>query len=837
MRHITKVSFQVQIDLSTSTPRGIHTPRPVGLFAIGNTPDIDLHISDQRVFTYRKTEYNDLRGYEHFFFPQHTRVVAIILIYGFLPELQLTAETPYIDLRSNQRILNQIHMMMIDMIVVSHVSAPSCCNMYNALFPRWHALREHSIPLTPLSWNRCPITPSDSVRSYDGEFSHKVGIPTPGLPNDCTGKVTYQLDELIREYDIQTVVNEQASSCECPMEQDVASGGSSVVVNSNVNVNSFNTITSSSCSANVNINACGHHIVVQGGIVYINGVPYNGSPAQVEPEAIEEDPAPKVFLWQKSFFEDWWLDTIQRYQSDILPVGLIAKDKIKQWFMFLYDSTNARLSTIQCWICNLFYELAMLAPRFRSPLASDGGYLGPSYQANWQTISRHAETPGHVWLIEQMKEENVETIEQFQEIFYMKHTSGELLRAQNNQFKTAHQEAKLGMSYNSHTPLVDLEKECGADMGRLQASKQASKDLRLHMCKKHYENLSAVLLQNESPVGLLLDESVDISGKAELLVYIQTVERNRPIFILYRVIHLRDATAKGIFEAITKAWQEDGLYQYFIDHLRSISTDGASALTGAKGGAVKLISEVCTHEIIPNHCFAHKLNLSCKHGLKGTNHFIYLEKSNNKVYSFYRGNAGHKRYDHLSKTAYELAIFLYTPEKVFQVRWSSSEHSAFYKLYRNWAILVIDLQLMVNDKKTFNADDRRQAHELGQTLKSRRYPLNLAFASDILKVISVWALALQDRNGLLYDKLRERDDVLTKLDLLKQPYTHIGTEESTLSKFMSQVKCWGRAPQVNNLGQSIPGIYIVKEKNTPCFESSVSSSQLLLWLPVPRRHS
>ena len=42
--------------------------------------------------------------------------------------------------------------------------------------------------------------------------------------------------------------------------------------------------------------ACGHKIVVQDGLVYINGVPFNGSPPQIDQEPVEEDPPPKDYL-------------------------------------------------------------------------------------------------------------------------------------------------------------------------------------------------------------------------------------------------------------------------------------------------------------------------------------------------------------------------------------------------------------------------------------------------------------------------------------------------------------------------------------------------------------
>ena len=169
------------------------------------------------------------------------------------------------------------------------------------------------------------------------------------------------------------------------------------------------------------------------------------------------------------------------------------------------------------------------------------------------------------------------------------------------------------------------------------------------------------------------------------------------------------------------------------------------------------------------------------------------------------------------KTALELGLYLYTPPSIFEVRWSSSEAWAFEVLLRNYEVLVDDLTAIINDPTTtFSQSDKKQAMELLVVFQSRRFLLLIHFVKEIFEVISIWSKNLQERTGLLFDKLRQRDEVLMKLEALKTPTP--GSGETRTGKFLNQVKCWGA---VNDR--------YVKERGSLCLENEFYDAQFAEW--------
>ena len=417
----------------------------------------------------------------------------------------------------------------------------------------------------------------------------------------------------------------------------------------------------------------------------------------------------------------------------------------------------------------------------------------------------------------------VKTKEEFKEILYRKHTSGEILEAQNNQFLTAHEEAKLAMSYKSHVGLTQLQAENGCNIGRLHRTDRGSKMERLSMCKRHRKSLKSFLLHYNGPVGILLDESVDVSHKSQMIVYIQGVEGNMPMMWYYRTIQVTDATAEGLFRALIDTWREDGLHDFFKANLLSIATDGASTLTGLRGGLMTLLDNWSDRELVRTKCMAHKINLSTKWGIGKFEYFIFIEKFVNRHHGFYKGNAGHSRYDHLIKTSLELGVYLFAPAYVHDVRWSSSETWAFEVLLRNWEVLVDDLNFLVNNPK--NQSEKNQAMELLVTLLSRRFLLLIHFAKDILEVISIWSKQLQERTGLLYDKLKQRDEVLMKLEAMKIPIPagEEGSGDTRTGKFLNEIKCWGKTSD-----EGFDSYYIMV-KGSVCLEHQFHNAESVEW--------
>ena len=762
------------------------------------------------------------QGYKNFLDTAQYGPFAILLVYGYIPSLHLSQNQPYHDLSINQRLLNSIKLMMIDMVVVSHQAVPACCNTYNELFPRWHPQQQKSIPLGPLSLNRCENSPPFS--SYDERAVYKHGVITVGQPNDCTGelRLKFNINQLILQHETET----GGSSADCAQETVAAcggtqSGGSGNVVQSDSGKIVVTNEGGGECQAN--IVACGHTVTVKDGQVFVNehdshvaNVGMDDDQEMAGADALQNaadklsEAADKLkrkseemeheedFLYKTiRYFEGWWLDMIKKYQSGKLTITLINTEAVKHWFEYLYDNANPALSRFRCWVCNTFWDLAMLSPSYKPALARNEGKLRSSRPNNWKDIKDHMDNEGHIYLNNLMKKEGVKTKEEFIEVLYRKHTSGELLEAQNNQFLTAHKEAQLGMSYRSHEGLTELQAENGCNVGRLHRTLEGSQIERFSICKRYRQDLKSFLLHYNGPVGVLLDESVDVSHKSQMIVYVQGVEANMPMLWYYRTIHVTDATAEGLFQALNHTWSEDGLHDFFKANLLSIATDGASTLTGLRGGLMTLLDNWSDRELVRTKCMAHKINLSTKWGIGKFDYFIFLEKTVNRHHGFYKGNAGHKRYDHLMKTSLELGLYLYSPAYVFDVRWSSSETWAFEVLLRNWEVLVDDLTAIVSDPTTtFNAKDKQQAMELLVTFLSRRFLLLIHFAKDIFEVISIWSKQLQERTGLLYDKLRQRDDVLLKLEALKNPIPagEEGSGDTRTGKFLNDIKCWGRIP-------------------------------------------
>ena len=818
----------------------------MGFFSVGDHPCSDISIQDQRVWTTKKFYIPGELGYAHFFDTAQVGPFSVIVHYGYAPALHLSPNKPYHNLQKDQPLLNSIKVMTVDMVVVAHptytLRTHTTDSLLNTLFPRWHEYKQKGIPLIPLSVSRCENVPS--YASFDQIAAYKTSAVTIGRSNECSGKVHLDIDQLVLQLETQT----EGNIADCPMEtleevgsiqnSDSAQSGSSNVVQTESGKIVVTNVGEGACQAN--IVACGHTVAVKDGQVFVNPNEWNDMPLdhgagdlrnaadklleqadrllEASDGFGEEMEQEEDFLYKTlRYFKDWWLEKIIQFQSAKLPIALINTDKVKHWFELLYDNINPALSQFRCWLCNAFWDLAMLSPSYKPSIARNEGKLRNSYQNNYQDITDHMTNEGHIYLNNLAKREGVKTKEEFTEVLYRKHTSGELLAAQNNQFLTAFQEAKLRMSYKSHEGLTKLQAVNGCNMGRLHRTDKGSKIERLTMCKRYRHNLKSFLQHYNGPVGVMLDESVDASHKSQMIVYIQGVEQNQPYVWYYRTIHVTDATAEGLFKALTDAWREDDLYEFFKANLLSIATDGASTLTGLRGGLHTLLDNWADRKLVRTKCMAHKLNLSQKWGIGKFEYFIFIENYVKRHHTFYQGNAGHKRYDHLMKTALELGLYLYTPPSIFEVRWSSSEAWAFEVLLRNYEVLVDDLTAIINDPTTtFSQSDKKQAMELLVVFQSRRFLLLIHFVKEIFEVISIWSKNLQERTGLLFDKLRQRDEVLMKLEALKTPTP--GSGETRTGKFLNQVKCWGA---VNDR--------YVKERGSLCLENEFYDAQFAEW--------
>lgn len=136
--------------------------------------------------------------------PKHLEAIAIIYKDNYpFAQFILSQSKPFILM--NEDIKKIIKDNLIDLVVYGKKAPFDKCAFFEELYPdftnRKYALREFDIPSTntDLSINRCAI-------ESDGFLPQKfrLGSPTPGAENDCTGASFFLEDHLLEVSDVQS---------------------------------------------------------------------------------------------------------------------------------------------------------------------------------------------------------------------------------------------------------------------------------------------------------------------------------------------------------------------------------------------------------------------------------------------------------------------------------------------------------------------------------------------------------------------------------------------------------------------------------------------------------
>ena len=109
--------------------------------------------------------------------------------------------------------------------------------------------------------------------------------------------------------------------------------------------------------------------------------------------------------------------------------------------------------------------------------------------------------------------------------------------------------------------------------------------------------------------SLQIDESTDVSGLAQLLVFVRYIANGKPEEDLLMCVSLiGTCTGEDIFYAVDKRLKNDGISW---EQCISICTDGAGAMAGKHKGFLARVLQVAP-QINFTHCIIHRENLACK---------------------------------------------------------------------------------------------------------------------------------------------------------------------------------------------------------------------------------
>lgn len=107
--------------------------------------------------------------------------------------------------------------------------------------------------------------------------------------------------------------------------------------------------------------------------------------------------------------------------------------------------------------------------------------------------------------------------------------------------------------------------------------------------------------------SLLADESTNINNKSELSICVRFVKNNQPVERFLNIVALSDTKAQTIIDAISNELTKHNLS---YDNIIACGFDGASNMSGNKGGVRRFVSDKVGREVPYIHCRAHVLSLA-----------------------------------------------------------------------------------------------------------------------------------------------------------------------------------------------------------------------------------
>ncbi|XP_031357901.1 E3 SUMO-protein ligase KIAA1586-like [Photinus pyralis] len=214
--------------------------------------------------------------------------------------------------------------------------------------------------------------------------------------------------------------------------------------------------------------------------------------------------------------------------------------------------------------------------------------------------------------------------------------STDICESTNRVFTTVYNIIKKGRPFTDLTSDIDMQVLNGLKMGRILHSDHACADIANHIATEMRKRIVSQIIQNESKISVLIDETTSVSKNTVLVVCIKTtLPHSEPVTFFLDLIDLETTTSSNIFNMLMLCLEKHGFTNDFLArNLVCFASDGASNMIGKKSGvATQLISQY--PDLVVWHCSNHRLELAVHDVLEevdGINHFkIFFDK----LYSLY----------------------------------------------------------------------------------------------------------------------------------------------------------------------------------------------------------
>ena len=135
--------------------------------------------------------------------------------------------------------------------------------------------------------------------------------------------------------------------------------------------------------------------------------------------------------------------------------------------------------------------------------------------------------------------------------------------------------------------------------------------------------------------SIMLDESTDVSVSQNVVVYVRYLASvGGRVTIVTRflgITQLSVANAESIFSELVSLL---GSFNFKLDKLVGVSTDGASVMVGCKSGVVTRLRQV-TSGLLATHCIAHRLALGTGAAADKIRYLVKFQDVLNSMFKYF----------------------------------------------------------------------------------------------------------------------------------------------------------------------------------------------------------
>lgn len=459
-----------------------------------------------------------------------------------------------------------------------------------------------------------------------------------------------------------------------------------------------------------------------------------------------------------SHFHDEWEADIVRYQGELLDVNKVTDIAVKVLFDRC-DNSKDPLCKFRCRWCVEFFEKGNRADiRQKTSIQTKNGVLLNTKYKNTALITNHMKNPvhlaakKHLFLVakQKLQDQHAEIREAYES------SDQNYYKATINMFKLVYTEAIINTPFYRHAELANLARDIGVKIGTHHANEKAAKTITQFISLEMHTILIKHLVAQDLPFSIIVDGNTDKHNIPYLIVYIHTLENNRPIAYFYRIIELnKGESSEAMFNALIECVKADttetiDFFGFFKRRLIALISDGASNMVSPGVSLYARLKSFANEKLISIHCMAHRLDLAVQWAVEKDKSFSYFNKFNsilNSLYTFYQSR-GSKRFQHLSETASDLGIELKRLKYWFNVRWSASHYAAVRSVEDDYVALYKDLEAISVDR-SFTIKTRNKALALFNKIRDKSFILALKFFKDFLYLFKILSEDLQARTGLL----------------------------------------------------------------------------------------